>query len=106
METSVKTDKAEKAIERETFNRKYEAKLGHHFQQEVKLEDNWVRVYGIIYGTCCTRDMKVAIKERPDYETVILDDPLQLLTTIYRIMHVPRKLTCPTLALLKKYQVY
>ena len=45
--------------------------------------------------------MQVAIKELQDYETVMLYYPLQLLTTIEWLMHIPRKEINPTLALLE-----
>ena len=47
-ETSTKTDMSQKAIEQETMNRKYEAKLVHYFTQEQTFEDNWIKAYGLI----------------------------------------------------------
>ena len=65
--TSVITDEALKAIEQETFNRKYEAQLAHYFTQEMDFEENWVKAYGLIFDTYCSRDMQVALCELVSY---------------------------------------
>ena len=99
--TSQITDAALKAIEQETLNRKYEAQLVHYFSQEMDFEENWVKAYGLIFETYCSRDMQVAIRELVDYETRTLDNPLELLIDVEKLMHVPRKAVYPTLALLE-----
>ena len=58
-----------KAIEQETLNRKFEAQLVHYFGQEVEFEDNWVKAYGLIFETYCSRDTQVAVRELKDYNT-------------------------------------
>ena len=45
--------------------------------------------------------MQVALKEIPNYEAEMLDDPLYLLLKIEKSMHVPRKSIYPTLALIE-----
>ena len=71
-----------KAVEQETLNRKFEAQLAHYFGQEVEFEDNWVKAYGLIFETYCSRDMQVAVRELTDYDTRVIDDPLELLTEV------------------------
>ena len=90
-----------KAVEQETLNRKYEAQLAHYFGQEVEFEDNWVKAYGLIFETYCSQDMQVAVRELIDYDTRTIDNPLELLTDVEKLMHVPRKAVYPTLALLE-----
>ena len=100
-DTSNLTDADAKAIEQETMNRKYEAKLSHYFKQQEDLEDNWIKAYGLIYTYYCTREMQVALKELPNYETAVLDNPLELLIQIEKLMHEPRRAVYPTLALIE-----
>ena len=45
--------------------------------------------------------MQIAIRELPNYEADVLDEPLQLLIEIERLMHVPRKAVYPTLAIIE-----
>ena len=83
------------------MNRKYEAKLAHYFKQDENFEDNWIKGYGLIYRTYCSSQLQIALKELPNYETAVLNDPLQLLVEIERLMHVPQKAVYPTLALIE-----
>ena len=45
--------------------------------------------------------MQIALKELANYESDVLDNPLQLLVEIEKLMHVPRKVVYPTLALIE-----
>ena len=74
-----------KSIEQENLNRKYEAQLAHYFGQEVEFEDNWVKAYGLIFETYCSRDMQVAVRELIDYDTRTIDNPLELLTDVEKL---------------------
>ena len=100
-ETSSKANEDERRIEQETLNRKYEAKLVHFFKQEEDFQDNWIKAYGLIYRSYCTREMQIALKELSNFEVDVLDNPLQLLEEIERLMHVPRRAVYPTLALIE-----
>ena len=94
-------DVALKAIEQETLNRKYEAQFAHYFEQEMEFEDNWVKAYGLIFESYCSRDMQIAVRELVDYETRTINNPLGLLIDVEKLMHVPRKAMYPRLALLE-----
>ena len=83
------------------MNRKYEAQLAHYFAQEMDFEDNWVKAYGLIFETYCSRDMQVAVRELVDYKTRTLDNLLELLIDVEKLMQVPQKALYPTLALLE-----
>ena len=54
-----------------------------------KFAEDWTKVYGLIYRTCCTSETKAAIKEHPDFEIEIRDEPLKVLEVIYTLMHTP-----------------
>ena len=100
-ELSSKTDPDQKAIEQETLNRKYEAKSAHYYNQETLFEDDWIKAYGLIYRGYCSSQMQLAIKELPNYESEVLDDPLKLLEEVEKLMHVPRKVVYPVLTLIE-----
>ena len=68
---------------------------------DIQFEDNWIKAYGLIYGTYCSKEMQIAVKELPNYETSMLDNPLQLLTVVEKLLHVPRKAVYPMLALIE-----
>ena len=59
-------------------------------------ESIWIDFY-----TYCSRDMQAAFRDSVDYKTIALDNPLELLEDIEKLMHVPRKAVYPTLALLE-----
>ena len=98
---SNKTDQLERAIEQESLNRKYEAQLSYYFTAESQFEDNWVKAYGLIYDTYCSKEMQRTIMEVSDYDTRILDNPLELLKEVERLVHVPRRAEYPTIALIE-----
>ena len=98
---SQKVDLTEKTIEQESLNRKYDAQCGYYFTSESQFEDNWVKAYGLIFDNYCSNEMKRTIMEVSDYDTRILDDPLELLKEIERLVHVPRKADYPSIALIE-----
>ena len=98
---SQKTDLLEKAVEQESLNRKYEAQLSYYFMAESQFEDNWITAYGLIFDIYCSKEMCRTIMEVSDYEARILDNLLELLKEIERLVHVPRKAKYPTVALIK-----
>ena len=100
-EISRNPDEEMRSIEQETFNRRYEAKSAHFYSQETLLEDNWIKAYGLIYRGYCSSQMQLAIKELPNYDTEVLDDPLRLLEEVEKLMHVPRRAVYPVLSLIE-----
>ena len=46
-------------------------------------------------------ELKRIIKEMPNFDTAILDDPLELLKPIEQYVHVPSRAVYPTLALIE-----
>ena len=80
--TTTILDATLKSVEQETLNHKYEAQLAHYFGQEMEFEDNWVKAYGLIFKTYCSRDMQIAAKELVDYDTRTIDNLLELLIDV------------------------
>ena len=60
-----------------------------------------MKAYGLIYRSYCSSQMQIALKELANYESEVLDNPLKLLEEIEKLMHVPRKVVYPTLALIE-----
>ena len=100
-DTSNLPDPAAKAIEQETFDRKYEILMAHHIKLQDEFEDNLIRAYGLVYDNYCAKGMQVALKELPDFETRVRDDPLVLLEEVEKLTHVSRKANHPLLALVE-----
>ena len=75
--------------------------LSYYFTAEARFEDNWIKAYGMIFDVYSSKEMQRTIKEVSDYDTRILDDPLELLKEIERLVHVPRKAEYPTIALIE-----
>ena len=71
------------------------------FTIEERFENKWVRAYSLIYDSYCTSDLKVAIKEEPDFESRIRDNPVELLKEVERLGSIPRKAQYPVLALVE-----
>ena len=71
--------------------------MAHH----IKLEDNLIRAYGLVYDNYCAKGMQLALKEIPNFETRIRYDPLVLLEEIEKLTHVSRKADYPLLALVE-----
>ena len=56
--------------------------------------------YPLIYGTLCTSEMRAAVKDHPEFEDEIRDEPLELLKVISILMytHVRARYPFSTLA--------
>ena len=55
----------------------------------------------MVFDTYCSKEMQRTIMEVSDYDTRILDNPLELLKEIERLVHVPRKAEYPTIVLIE-----
>ena len=79
---------------------KYRSQFNFWCQKNEEFEESWERAYGIIFSQYCSSTMQLAIKEHPDFQSRIRDDPLELLIEIEKAMHVPMKLAYPVLTLI------
>ena len=46
-----------------------------------------MKAYELIFGTYCSKAIQSQLEEHPDFELAIRDDPIDLLKTIYILMH-------------------
>ena len=98
---SVKIDANEKALENRQLEMKYKIMFERHIKKEEVFEENLVRAYALIWDTYCSREVQVAIKEMPDFDTQIVNQPVELLSRVENLVHTPMKAKYPPLTLVE-----
>ena len=76
--------------EQDGYNIEYKEQIKLHNLQKEIFKDNKVKAYVIIFQYC-NKVMQNRIKETPDFETRIRDDPLELLQEIKKKMYDPAR---------------
>ena len=72
--------------------------LYNRYQDKVEKFDNvWIKAYALVWDNYCSKDLQVAIKEMPDYETAVNKEPLVLLERVEQLMHTPERARYPSL---------
>jgi hypothetical protein len=79
----------------------YHSELERYLDRKDTLEQNLSKAYALIFSTYCNKTMQNYIKEHPDYENTIQDDPIELLTKIKVLMHDPIRAKYPCASLTK-----
>ena len=93
-----------RALSRERVNLKYKEEFRWHMRKKEEFEDNFFKVYTLIWEVYCSSELRRAIKELPNFDvgtTKIRDDPLMLLETIENLMHTPEKAKYPVLTIVE-----
>ena len=80
---------AENALNFEIQKNKY----SHYHTQNQKFEENWERVFTLLWENYCFTELQNTVKEMSVYESRIENQPLELLTEIKFLMHTPEKLS-------------
>ena len=96
---SQETDSAKKAFDQTTLDKEYDARLKHYIRIDMDFDENWMKVFTYIYESFCTKEMQVAIKELPNYEKEIQNQPLKLLEEVKVLMHTPIRARYPFMSL-------
>jgi hypothetical protein len=86
-ETSTTTDAAENLKEQAGMDIMYQTKLERYLNRKDTLRQNLARAYALIFSTYCNKTMQNRIEEHPDFNTMIHDDPIELLNKIKVLMH-------------------
>ena len=73
--------------EQSQFNMKYRSQDDFWCKKNEEFEESWERAYGIIFSQYRSNTMQLAIKEHPDFESRIRDNPLKLLIEVGRESH-------------------
>ena len=56
-----------------------------------KFDEAWVKAYALIWDSYCSRDVQRGIREMPEFDNLIRNDPLALLTTVETLIHTMEK---------------
>jgi hypothetical protein len=73
----------------------YQAELERYLDRKDTLEQNLTKAYALIFSNFCNKKMQNRIEEHPDYETLIQDDPIELLNKTKMLMHDPIRAKYP-----------
>ena len=68
-----------------------EIDFSRYKKDERKYDEAWVKVYALNWDTYCSREIQTVIKDMPEFETKIRNEPLALLKTIEMLIHTPEK---------------
>ena len=66
---------------------------------DMDFDENWMKAFAYIYESFCIKEMQVAIKELPNYEKEIQNQPLKLLEEVKVLMHTPIRARYPFMSL-------
>ena len=86
-QVSAETDSDKKKIEQDGFDIQYQEELRVFLDRKALMKDNKNKTYSLIFSSYCTRQMQQRIEEHPEYNTKILDDPIELLKQIKTLTH-------------------
>ena len=98
-ETSTLTDAAQAKIDQDGKDIDYQAKLTRFLEREDTLNENLLKAYALIFSNYCSKTIQNRIEEHPDFESVIRDDPIELLKAIKVLMHETARARYPLASL-------
>ena len=96
---SQEIDSAKKAFDQQTLDKEYDARLKNYIRMDMDFDENWKKAFAYIYESFCTKEMQIAIKELPNYEKEIQNQPLKLLEEVKALMHTPIRARYPFMSL-------
>jgi len=76
-------------LEQDGFDIMYQAEIKQYLERVQALEENMIRAYALIIGTYCSKFIQGWVKENPEYESKIRDDPIEILRVVSTLMHAP-----------------
>ena len=82
-------------IEQDGYDVLYTTEVQNYMERKITLDTNLGRVYALILSTYCNRMMQHRIEEHPDFESMIQNDPIELLKAIKIVMHDPIRAEYP-----------
>jgi hypothetical protein len=91
---STKTDAAEKAVEQDGLNIKYQEELRRHLDRKDALKEGLNKAYALIYTDYCTKAMQSRIEEHPEYLT-LKNNPIAVLEAIKTLTQDPVRAQYP-----------
>ena len=87
LKKSSNTDPAKKDAEDEEFKIQYVQEVKTWNDRKNTLDENCLKCYTKLLTEYCTKGMRYRIKEHPEYESHIINDPFKLTKTIKTLVH-------------------
>ena len=81
--------------------KKWEILFNRHQDKVDKFNNLWIKAYALIWDNYCSKDLQIALKEMPDYDSVVNKEPLILLERIEQLMHTPERAKYTSLTMVK-----
>ena len=88
---------AQKARMDRLAEKKWEMLFIRYQDKVEKFDHLWIKAYAFIWDNYCSKDLQVAIREMPDFNTAVNKEPLVLLERIEELMHTPERAKYPVL---------
>ena len=95
MKVSRKTDPEEKEQEQKSFEMVFKAEIKNHVLWKIQLKDNMHKAYALIVSKHCSKVIQDRVTSHPDYESKIMNNPIELLRVIKLLMHDPIRARYP-----------
>ena len=102
MAMSDKTGDA-KVHEERMLQLKYQIDYEHWLTDQKVYKENMVKLYEVIFYTYCSKEVQMALKEQSDFESDVLNKPLELMNRIKVLVHTPEKAKYPFLTLIEVF---
>jgi hypothetical protein len=90
LKISQAVDKEVNAREQIAFDIEYRFDIEEHHSRKKALEEGLLMAYALIKGDYCTETNQERIEDHPDYKSIILDNPIELLKVIKILVHTVR----------------
>jgi hypothetical protein len=94
---STAADPDDKKEEQRGFDIDYKGDRDEWRARTNKLKDGMVSAYATIMTEYCTKTIWDRVEEHPGFESLILNDPIELLKAIKVLMHAPKRAQYPLL---------
>ena len=95
MGISKKTDQEAKEQEQKSFEMVFQAEIENHVLRKIQLKDNMHKSYALIVSKHCSKVIQDRVTNHPDYDTKIMNNPIELLKVIKLLMHDPIRARYP-----------
>ena len=92
---SVESDARKASLEQTGFDIKYQEELRRFLDRKDNLRQGLTKAYALILSNYCNKVMQSRVKEHPDFDTKIENDPIVLLESIKVLMHDPIRAQYP-----------
>ena len=89
------------ALHNRQFDMIWVKHYNHYFDNIKGFKDLWIKLYALIWEKYCSREVQCALKEISDFNSVVKNEPLELLARVERLMHTPMKAKYPPLTLIE-----